>query len=144
MSALMLADGRAELLPEKGAVSLRAGLGLLERVVIDQHFTERHRLARLLSVVAQNPLLYGVGIDENTALQVTPGAGIEVIGEGAVTVLDGHSMVCNVADVGRRGTPEMIGVQLHLLPSGSSYTPQQAPPALQAFLHTMTIRSTPQ
>lgn len=143
MSALMVADGRADLLPEKGAVSLGAGLGLLQRVVIDQHFSERHRLARLLSVVAQNPHLYGIGIDENTALQVTPGVGIEVIGDGAVTVLDGHAMATNIADIRRRATPEMIGVLLHLLPAGSSHTLEQAPPALTDFLHNLITRSTP-
>jgi cyanophycinase len=55
MSGHMLAQGRAELHPEKGSVSLGAGLGFLHKVVIDQHFSERQRLSRLLSVVAQNP-----------------------------------------------------------------------------------------
>ncbi|MGZ5271139.1 MAG: cyanophycinase, partial [Ramlibacter sp.] len=52
MSGHMLAQGKADLQPEKGAVSLGAGLGFLHKVVIDQHFSERQRLARLLSVVA--------------------------------------------------------------------------------------------
>lgn len=141
MSALMLAEGHAELLPEKGTVNLGAGFGMLQRVVIDQHFSERHRLGRLLTVVAQNPEVYGIGIDENTALQVMPGAGIEVLGDGAVTVLDGHAMVSNVASIPRRQTPEMIGVMLHLMPAGSRYSTDAAPHALQAFLQTLTARS---
>lgn len=142
MSAVMLAEGRTELLPEKGAIGLGAGFGMLQRVVIDQHFSERRRLARLLSVVAQNPQLYGIGIDENTALLVTPGAGVEVIGEGAVTVIDARAMVSNVAEIRKHHTPEMIGVQLHLLPSGSAYRPDEAPPVLQDFLQTLTTRNT--
>jgi cyanophycinase len=120
MSGHMLVQGHAER-PEKGAVSLGAGLGFLHRVVIDQHFSERHRLARLLSVVAQNPYLQGVGIDEDTALVIERGVGIEVLGEGAVTVVDGRHMLTNVADIDDRETPEMIDVRLHLLPAGGRY-----------------------
>lgn len=121
MSGHMLAQGRAEPLPEKGSVSLGAGLGFLHRVVIDQHFSERQRLSRLLTVVAQNPYLQGIGIDEDTALVVAIGVGIEVLGHGAVTIVDGRTMITNVADIKDRATPELIDVRLHLLPAGSSY-----------------------
>ncbi|MES2740962.1 MAG: cyanophycinase [Pseudomonadota bacterium] len=118
MSGHMLADGKVELNPQKGAVSLGAGLGLVQRVVIDQHFSERHRLARLLAVVAQNPYLQGIGIDENTALVVQRGIGVEVIGDGSVTIVDGRNMISNVVDIRDRGIPELIDVRLHLLPAG--------------------------
>ena len=121
MSGHMLAQGRAELHPEKGSVSLGAGLGFLHKVVIDQHFSERQRLSRLLSVVAQNPYLQGIGIDEDTALVVERGIGIEVLGEGAVTIVDGRSMSTNVAEIDNHETPELIDVRLHLLPAGSRY-----------------------
>jgi cyanophycinase len=121
MSGHMLAQGRAELHPEKGSVSLAAGLGFLHRVVVDQHFSERHRLSRLLSIVSQNPYLQGIGIDEDTALVVERGVGIEVMGEGAVTVVDGRTMLSNMADIKEHDTPELIDVRLHLLPAGASY-----------------------
>ncbi len=121
MSGHMLAQGRADLQPKKGEVSLGAGLGFLHRVVIDQHFSERQRLGRLLSVVAQNPYLQGIGIDEDTALVVERGVGIEVLGEGAVTVVDGRDMSTNVADIAQRDTLELIDVRLHLLPGGTTY-----------------------
>ncbi len=121
MSGHMLAQGRVELHPEKGSVSLGAGLGFLHRVVIDQHFSERQRLSRLLSVVAQNPYLQGIGIDEDTALVIERGVGIEVLGQGAVTMVDGRTMTTNVADIKDRDTPELIDVRLHLLPAGSKY-----------------------
>lgn len=149
MSGHMLAQGRTELHPEKGAVSLGAGLGFLHRVVIDQHFSERQRLARLLSVVAQNPYLQGIGIDEDTALVVERGVGIEVVGEGAVTIVDGRTMITNVADIADRDTPELIDVRLHLLPAGSKYqlpgpdTPegQRLPAPLLDFLENVTKRN---
>jgi cyanophycinase len=150
MSGHMLAQGRAELHPEKGSVSLGAGLGFLHKVVIDQHFSERQRLSRLLSVVAQNPYLQGIGIDEDTALVVERGAGIEVLGEGAVTIVDGRSMSTNVAEIADHATPELIDVRLHLLPAGSRYvlpgsaSAGDAPPIpapLLEFLENITKRN---
>jgi len=140
MSGHMLAAGRAGLKPEKGTVSLGAGLGLLHGVVIDQHFSERHRLARLLTVVAQNPYLLGIGIDEDTALVVKRGAGIEVCGQGAVTVVDGHAMFSTMADVSSGDCPQLIDVRLHLLPPGTHYGIEDSnvPPALLPFLQTVT------
>jgi cyanophycinase len=149
MSGHMLATGRVEILPEKGSVSLGAGLGFLHRVIIDQHFSERQRLSRLLSVVAQNPYLQGIGIDEDTALVVNIGRGIEVLGQGAVTIVDGRNMITNVAFIKDRDTPELIDVRLHLLPAGSSsQLPGQGGEAVKAlplplldFLENVTKRN---
>jgi cyanophycinase len=149
MSGHMLAQGHSDLQPEKGAVSLGAGLGFLHKVVIDQHFSERRRLARLLSVVAANPYLQGIGIDEDTALVVERGVGIEVLGEGAVTIVDGRHMASNIAEVGDHMTPEMIDVRLHLLPAGTKYRlpvegeahEQPLPPPLLEFLEIVTKRN---
>ncbi len=143
MSAHMLAFGRAETSPEKGMAGLGAGFGFVQRVIVDQHFSERHRLARLLAVVAQNPSLIGVGIDEDTALLIEADAGIEVIGAGTVTIIDGREMVTNAMDVRRRAVPEMIGVRLHILPAGTRYRLDDAgapprPAALADFLNIAT------
>jgi len=150
MSGHMLAQGRAELHPEKGSVFLGAGLGFLHKVVIDQHFSERHRLSRLLSVVAQNPYLQGIGIDEDTALVIERGVGIEVLGEGAVTVVDGRNMSTNIAEIPDHETPELVDVRLHLLPSGSKYrlpldgdaeAIRRIPAPLLEFLENVTKRN---
>jgi cyanophycinase len=150
MSGHMLAQGRAELHPEKGSVSLAAGLGFLHKVVVDQHFSERQRLSRLLSVVAQNPYLQGIGIDEDTALVIERGVGIEVLGEGAVTIVDGRNMSTNIAEISNNETPELIDVRLHLLPAGSKYRLPQGdtagvahrlPRPLLEFLENVTKRT---
>lgn len=149
MSGHMLAQGRTDLLPEKGSVSLGAGLGFLHRVIVDQHFSERQRLSRLLSIVAANPYLQGIGIDEDTALVIERGVGIEVVGEGAVTVVDGRSMITNLAEIKDRATPELIDVRLHLLPSGTRYClpsadappGQRLPAPLLDFLENVTKRT---
>jgi len=149
MSGHMLAQGRTDLLPEKGSVSLGAGLGFLHRVVVDQHFSERQRLSRLLSIVAANPYLQGIGIDEDTALVIERGVGIEVLGEGAVTVVDGRSMITNLAEIKDRSTPELIDVRLHLLPAGTRYclpgedapAGQRLPAPMLDFLENVTKRT---
>jgi cyanophycinase len=117
LSRQMLAGGRAPLLPEKDVVLLDEGLDLLPGAIIDQHFSERRRLARLMSAVAQHPRLLGVGIDEDTALVVERGA-IEVVGTGAVTLLDGRHMASSIerAQPGDRLT--LAGLRIHVLQAG--------------------------
>jgi len=69
------------------------GLGLLGYdAVIDTHFSQRRRLQRLFLVVASNRQLFGVGIDEDTALIVRGYCG-EVVGAGGVTFVDGRDTV---------------------------------------------------
>ncbi|QBE63181.1 cyanophycinase [Pseudoduganella lutea] len=154
MAGHMLASGSAEYAPAKGAATLGAGLGFVQHIVIDQHFSQRHRINRLLSLIAQNPYLYGLGIDEDTALVVERGVGIEVIGDGGVTLVDGRAMITNAADIGEGEQAELIGVQLHVLPAGSGYLlpgaqastrlkhiEREAPAPIQAFISNLTKRN---
>ena len=107
--------------PSSIDVSLNVGLGFVLNAVIDQHFSQRGRLSRLLAVVAHNPKLMGVGIDENTALVIARGRGIEVIGEGAVTLVDGREMRTSVVGEGDRQVFMATDVRLHFLPAGSGF-----------------------
>jgi len=132
LSQHMLQDGGAD----NG--SLAAGLGLLQRAVIDQHFSERQRLGRLLQVVAHNPTLIGVGIDEDTALVIAPAGGVEAVGDGAVTLLDGRQMSSSFLPGRQRDALELIDVKLHLLPAGARYAPGAAPPVLQSIATLLT------
>ena len=68
------------------------GLGLTNAAVIDQHFSQRNRLGRLLSAVSLNPFLLGMGIDEDTAAFIDPHGMVEVVGSGTVTIVDGSEM----------------------------------------------------
>lgn len=69
------------------------GLGLLRYdAIIDTHFSQRRRLQRLFLVVASNTQLFGVGLDEDTALVVRGPIG-EVVGAGGVTFVDGRDTV---------------------------------------------------
>lgn len=51
-------------------VDIGKGFGFFPNAVIDQHFLKRNRQARLLSVLADHPGLFGLGIDEETAVVV--------------------------------------------------------------------------
>ncbi len=67
----MISGGESGGTPKQGAVSLSPGLGLTNKLVIDQHFRQRNRLGRLMSAIAYNPFLIGLGIDEDTAVFIT-------------------------------------------------------------------------
>ena len=143
MSDDMLAYGQVHLAPVKDTVRVKTGFGFIKGVIIDQHFSERQRLTRLLTAVAQNPDLLGIGIDEDTALLIEAGTSIEIMGSGTVTVLDGRGMVSNIADIGSRTVPEVLDVRLHILPTGTRHdlahdgTPPR-PAALADFLQIAT------
>jgi cyanophycinase len=100
---------------------LSVGLGLISGVVIDQHFEQRNRYGRLLSLVAQSPSLLGMGVDEDTAAVVRGGSQLEVVGRGAVTLVDGRSLVSNAYSAQRTAPLLMSGAVLHVLPSGSVF-----------------------
>nr|WP_259372000.1 cyanophycinase [Caldimonas mangrovi] len=127
ISAYMLDPGPLQGHPERDDTSLRAGLGFLLDVVIDQHFSERQRLGRLLGAVAHNPKLIGIGIDEDTALIVQRGCGIEVIGEGAITLIDGRDMSSSFLQASDREVAQLSDVRLHVLPAGVQCLADQDP-----------------
>jgi cyanophycinase len=104
------------------ALRLAAGFGLLKDVVIDQHFAERGRISRLLAVVSHNPRIIGVGIDENTAIEVRPHREFRVLGSGGVAVIDGRRVsYTNVADEQSDRTMSLFGVTTHLLSQGDRF-----------------------
>ena len=73
MSSHMIAFGASGATPKHRMAQIAAGLGMLPGVIVDQHFQQRNRLGRLLSLIAQNPSLLGLGVDEDTAGVCGPG-----------------------------------------------------------------------
>ena len=72
---------------EKNNIITSQGLGLIDDAIIDQHFIKRARYNRLLSAVADNPTLLGIGIDEATAILVDEAGKAEIIGDNQVVVV---------------------------------------------------------
>lgn len=122
LSEHMIAFGKEGGTPIAGQATLVPGLGLTNRVIVDQHFRQRDRMGRLLSALAYNPFAFGLGLDEDTAAFIGPDNVFEVVGSGGISVIDAggllHSSMATVAE----GKPvEMIGVQLHVLVEGSRF-----------------------
>jgi cyanophycinase len=122
LSEHMIAFGDEGSTPRAGMVSLAPGLGLTNRVVVDQHFRQRDRLGRLLAALAYNPFAHGLGLDEDTAAFIGPDDVMEVVGSGAVTVVDPAEMEYSSMDQAKPGAPvSMIGVKIHVLVDGARY-----------------------
>jgi len=88
LSPLMITGDGDFTVIDGSKVDTRPGLGLLEGVVVDQHFVKRQRENRLFGLVLMHPELRGVGVDEGTALLVTDGHLAEVVGSGPVMLVD--------------------------------------------------------
>lgn len=122
MSDIMLIGGDGDQAPKGNAISMAPGMGLLEEVVIDQHFAQRGRIGRLLLAVAQNPYVLGVGIDEDTAVLVNPDATFTVVGSQTVTVVDGSDIeYTNVSELSPGEPLNLFGARIHVLSSGAGF-----------------------
>lgn len=156
LCSMMLMKGDADLEPAADAIEIGHGLGFLSGVIVDQHFSERHRINRLLTVTAEHPSLLGLGMDENTALVVQRGVGIEVVGAGAASVVDCRAAHTNINQIPKGMNPVLLGVRLHVLPAGTAYelpTPaarsslsdhaEAPPPDILDFVNKLTYWNQP-
>lgn len=126
----MIVEGDSQTNPRIEVVEMGPGLGFLPGVVIDQHFSQRGRLGRLISALVQQPAVLGFGIDENTAMVVTDSQ-IEVIGEGAVTIVDESEATYNNLDEILKDEPlAVFGAKLHILPHGFKFDLKTRQPIL--------------
>lgn len=125
MPDMMIVEGDSETNPTIDSVILEPGMGFLPNVAIDQHFAQRGRLGRFVSALMQQPAVLGFGIDENTAIAVK-GDEIEVIGEGAVTIVDATEVSHSNLDESLHDEALAIcGAKLHILPHGYRFDIKQ-------------------
>lgn len=122
VSQHMIIGGNTGVVPTEDGVSLAPGLGLNNTIVVDQHFNERNRLARLMSAVSYNPFLIGVGLDEDTAAFINPQNEFTVVGSGAITVIDPSDIEhSSMADAGSGEALTLLNLKMHFLAAGSRY-----------------------
>lgn len=121
LSAHMVALGASGATPKLRMAQMFAGFGLISNVIIDQHFRQRDRIGRLLSLVAGNPGLLGLGIDEDTALVIDDRGIMKVVGRHSVTIVDGSHMVSDIFQVKRYGEITISDVRLHVLGPGRKF-----------------------
>ncbi len=122
MSEHMIAGGRSGPSPRESGVELAPGLGLTNRAIIDQHFSQRGRMGRLLSALSFNPFICGLGIDENTAAFIGPDGVFEVVGRGTVTVIDPSQLRhSSMSRVRRAQAVTLTDLRLHVLAEGARF-----------------------
>lgn len=118
----MLAHGSAGPTPRMGGASLAPGLGLTNRVIIDQGGHASDRLGRLLAALALNPFALGLGIDPATVAIIGSDNVLEVIGSGGVTIIDPSEMAdSNAAELDHGAPIRITNLRLHALTGGARY-----------------------
>ncbi len=118
----MISGGSSAESPNPALVDMATGLGIIPEVLVDQHFYNRNRLARLLSAVSGHPELLGIGIDEDTCAMFENDGMIRVIGKGVVTIVDARNMTHTNKPHAQGSEPlSMHNLKLHILGYGDLY-----------------------
>ena len=129
MGDRMISGGSSAECPNRALVDMASGLDIIPGVLIDQHFYNRNRLARLLSAVCAHPQLLGIGIDEDTCAMFDSDGMIRVIGKGAVTIVDARDMsYTNHRNAFGNQPLSMHDLKLHVLSYGYRYDLQHQKP----------------
>lgn len=118
----MIAGGGSGESPNRSLVDMATGLGIIPEVIVDQHFHNRNRMARLMSAVAAHPERLGIGIDEDTCAMFERDGVLQVMGKGTVTIVDPGAMShTNHPDVGATDPISLHNLRVHILGYGDRY-----------------------
>jgi len=118
----MIAGGGSGEHPNRSLVDMAMGLGIIPQIIVDQHFHNRNRMARLLSAVAMHPHLVGIGIDEDTCALFESDGVIHIMGKGAVTIIDPAEVsYTNQYYAGASNPLSAHDLRVHLLSHGDRY-----------------------
>lgn len=119
---MLASSGEAGATPRMGAITLAPGLGLTNRVVIDQGGAASDRIGRLLGALALNPFALGLGLDADTAAFIGPDNVLEVVGHGGVTLVDPSDVgPTNITEAGPQAPISITNLHLHVLVHGTRY-----------------------
>ena len=129
----MIAGGSSGESPNRALVDMAMGLGIIPGILVDQHFYNRNRLARLLSAIASHPDLLGIGIDEDTCAMLENDGTIRVLGKGTVTIVDAKDIsYTNQSQIHGNEPLSIHNLKLHILCYGDRYDLRKRQPfALQ-------------
>ncbi len=118
----MIAGGGSGESPNRSLVDMATGLGIIPEVIVDQHFLNRNRMARLMSAIAAYPDRLGIGIDEDTCAMFERDGWLQVMGKGTVTIIDpGEMIYTNQPDIGATDPISLHNLRLHILCHGDRY-----------------------
>jgi cyanophycinase len=118
----MIGGGGSGESPNRALVDMTMGLGFIPEVIVDQHFHNRNRMARLLSAIAIHPDRLGLGIDEDTCALFEPDGWIEALGKGTVTIVDPQNLShTNQMNVSVSDPLSLHSLRLHVLCHGDRF-----------------------
>ncbi|AFY74476.1 cyanophycinase [Synechococcus sp. PCC 7502] len=118
----MIAGGGSGDSPNKEMVSMSIGLGIIPSIIVDQHFHNRNRMARLMTAIAAHPDRLGVGIDEDTVAIFEQDNIMRVMGRGTVTIVDPAEVsYSNQLWVSDTAPLTIHNLRVHILSAGSKY-----------------------
>jgi cyanophycinase len=119
----MIAGGSSGEWPNRALVDMAMGLGIVPEVIVDQHFHNRNRMARLLSAISNHPELLGIGIDEDTCALFERNGLVRVLGQGTVTFVDPREMTYTNTAIASPNQPlSLHNLRVHILSYGDSYS----------------------
>jgi len=121
MSSTMVISGSSSGTVRRSDVGLAPGLGYWRDTVVDTHFSQRGRVSRMLVIFSHNPQVLGIGIDEDTAIEVQPGDRFTVLGNAAVFVFDGTVTHTNAPEAGDDDIIALTDSAMHVLPAGYGF-----------------------
>ncbi|NEO87778.1 MAG: cyanophycinase [Spirulina sp. SIO3F2] len=125
----MIGGGGSGESPNRSLVDMTMGLGIIPEVIIDQHFHNRNRMARLLSAIAQHPDRLGIGIDEDTCALFEADGWIEVIGKGTINIVDPQNLSYTNQTLATVADPlSLHSLNLHILCHGDRFHLNQRRP----------------
>jgi cyanophycinase len=126
MGEKMIAAGSSGESPNRSLVDLTNGLSIIPELLVDQHFHNRNRMARLMSAIAAHPDKLGLGIDEDTCAAFENDCTFEVLGKGTITVLDpGEMLHTNYLESDDTSPLSLHKLTVHVLSQGDRYNYQQ-------------------
>ena len=126
MSNTMIYQGKSDLAHLKGEVKLTTGLAFIGNVIIDSHFDKRGRFNRLAQAVASNPQCTGIGLGEDTGVVITEGNQLEVVGSGAVVIVDGRDILhTNITEVSLGEPIAVENLKVSIMVRGNRYLLKQ-------------------
>lgn len=122
LSNIMISGGSATKAHLKGRVKISIGFNFLDNVIIDTHFNARGRFNRLAQVVATQPDMLGIGLEDDTGIIIRQGCESQIIGYGTVTIMDGkHICDTNITTVHNDHPISLKNLVVHLLCKNDTY-----------------------
>ncbi len=134
MGHFMIAGGGSGESPNRSLVDITTGLGIIPELLVDQHFHNRNRMARLMSAIAAHSDRLGVGIDEDTCALFEGDGLLQVIGKGSVTIIDPAALLhTNHAAVAATDPLSISNLRIHLLVHGDQFDLHKRMPIVPAL-----------